>query len=282
MKGDSESMYNELYDLSASITYVSLDLSTATLCWMLQCISPHLTIDRKGFGEYLAQYKRWLYRIRFACTYHHEHWAWSYVPKLPNIPIINPGPDKLAPPPRDPVHAHKEFDFSWGTGPLDDPFSGMYHFNGTHPRVPGHEGVEAYNEKTKRVEWTSLTDIGQTNEYIHPIVYHRSLVHGWDAHSPLREGWTRSDWTGDDGKTRFWWHKGTDKKEALPEWAVLPDNSEEDFNFERRWYNECEKTRRTLDALSKVKDFQPGRDFLKTLDEKIEFGFDNKPQNQWP
>ncbi|CAO2657027.1 Nn.00g058300.m01.CDS01 [Neocucurbitaria sp. VM-36] len=259
--------------------------SETTLCWMLQCISPHLTIDREAFELYLAQYKRWLFRIRYACTYHHETFAdkaWSYVPKLPSIPILNPGPDELAEPRRDPPHAHADFDFSWGTGPLVDSFGGMYHLNGTQPRVPGHEDVEIYNEKAKEPKWTPLRDLGQTNEYIHPIVRHRQLVRGWDKHSPLQNGWHRDHWRGDDGKHRYWWFKKDERETcALPEWAILPDVSNKEYNFERKWYNECEKTKKTLDQLAKDTDIGPN-DFLKTLDQNIEFGFDNKPQNLWP
>lgn len=253
---------------------------------MLQCISPHLTIDREAFELYLAQYKRWLFRIRYACTYHHETWgdrAWSYVPKLPTIPFLNPGPDELISPRRDPPHAHVEFDFSWGTGPLVDPFGGMYIFNGTQPRMPGHEEVEMYDDTAKENLWKPIRNYGQTNEYIHPIVYYRHLVRGWDAHSPLKDGWNREHWRGKkDGRARFWWYKNGEKETcALPEWAILPNVSEKEYNFERKWYNECEKTKKTLDALAKVKDFG-SKDFLTTLDGKIEFGFDNKPQNLWP
>lgn len=252
---------------------------------MVQCISPHLTIDREAFEAYLAQYKRWLFRIRYACTYHHittSERIWKFVPKLPNIPFINPGPDELAPPRRDPPHAHAEFDFSWGTGPLLDSFKGMYHLNGSHMRVPGHEGVELYDEEAKRPKWRSLRDLGQTNEYIHPIVLHRSIVHGWDANSPLRTGWQRDQWRGKDGKARFWWFKDGEKDVcALPEWAVLPHISEAEYNFERRWYKECEKTVKTLEKL-KSDDKYGANDFLETLDKGIDFGFDNKPQNLWP
>lgn len=252
---------------------------------MLQCISPHLTIDRTEFGLYVEQYKRWLYRIRHACTYHHKtafEKAWGYVPKLPYIPIINPGPDELAPPSRDPVHTHPDFDFSWGTGPLVDSFGGLYHLNGTHMRIPGHESVEAYDEQAKEPRWKPLRSLGQTNEYIHPIVLHRSLVHGWDPHSPLKTDWERENYDGDDGKTRFWWFKKGEKKScALPEWAILHDVSEDEFNFERKWYGECEKTAKTIDQLGK-NDVYGKKDFLEVLDKGIEFGFDNKPQNLWP
>ncbi|KAF2846854.1 hypothetical protein T440DRAFT_220749 [Plenodomus tracheiphilus IPT5] len=267
MKGDSE------------------NLSTATLCWMLQCISPHLTIDRAAFEAYLAQYKRWLFRIRYACTYHHAgwgEWAWGFFPKPPHIPIINPAPSELAPPQRDPPHTHADFDFSWGTGPLVDSFTPMYHLNGTHLRRPGHEKVEEYNEEAKEYKWISLSEMGPTNEYIHPIVYHRSLVHGWDIHSPLKNKWKREHWRGKDGKERFWWYKDGEKETcALPEWAVLPNVSKDEYNFERKWYSECEKSEKTLSSLGKVKVFGD-KDFLGVLDEQIDFGFDVQPQTQWP
>lgn len=261
-------------------TDTSVDLSTATLVWMLQCISPHLTIDQAAFDDYLDQYKRWLFRIRFACTYHHQT-TWDNIKAyIPNVPLINPAPSELDPPKRDPPHAHVDFDFSWGTGPLVDSFGGMYHLNGTHMRVPGHEDVEVY-ENDEAPSWKPLRALGQTNEYIHPIVLHRSLVHGWDKHSPLKDGWDRKHRRGEDGKARYWWFMNDDpEKIELPEWAILPDLPRQK-NFERAWYQKCEKTQRTLSKLKDVEEFG-GKDFLGRLDEEIDFGFDNKPQNEWP
>lgn len=256
-------------------------MSTATLAWMLQCIAPHLTIEKEAYHGYLDQYKRWLSRIRFACTYHHDTmWdkARSYIPA---IPFIGSEPSEIDPPRRDPPHVHPEFDFSWGTGPLVDSFGGMYHLNGTHKRIPGHEGVEIYDKEEGVYNWTPLSELGRTHEYIHPIVLHRSLVHGWDKHSPLKDGWHREHRRGEDGKARYWWYMDGEKDTvALPEWAVLPDSPGKK-NFERAWYNKCEKTKNTLEKLGAIKEYGPN-DFLATLDKEIDFGFDNKPQNEWP
>jgi hypothetical protein len=251
---------------------------------MLQCISPHLTIDQTAFNNYLEQYKRWLFHIRFACTYHHPT-KWdrirAYLPKAPIIPFINPAPSELDLPKRDPPHKHPEFDFGWGTDPLVDSFRGIYHLVGSHTRSPGHEDVEVYNQEEDEWSWESLRKIGQTNEYIHPIAYYRSIVRGWDKHSPLRKGWAREHRRGDDGKARFWWYmrKG-EETIALPEWAILPDLPQKP-NFERAWYGKCEKTKKTLDSLSKVEAYGTN-DFLAILDKEIDFGFDERPQNQWP
>ncbi|CBX95313.1 similar to peptidoglycan binding domain containing protein [Plenodomus lingam JN3] len=265
MKGDSE------------------NISTATLCWMLQCISPHLTIDRTAFEAWLAQYKRWLFRIRYACTYHHEGWGEWALSFVPNIPIINPGPSELAPPRRDPPHRHSDFDFGWGTGRLADSYTAMYHLNGSpYTRQPGHERVENYDDKAQAHKWTPLTKMGPTNEYIHPIVHHRSLTHGWDAHSPLKDKWNRDHWRGKDGNRRFWWYKDGERETcALPEWAILPNTSDEEYNFERKWYSECEKSEKTLGLLKKAEGFGD-EDFLTVLDRQIDFGFDAQPQTQWP
>jgi hypothetical protein len=260
------------------------DMSTATLVWMMQCISPHLTIDHNAFNQYLDQYNRWLFRIRFACTSHHQtRWdrVKSYLPSMPSIPYINPTPDNLDPPKRDPPHAHPEFDFSWGTGPLVDSFGGMYHLNGTHMRLPGHEDVETYDEKEEVYVWKRIRELGLTNEYIHPIVYHRSIVHGWDKHSPLRKHWNREHRRGEDGKARFWWYMDNEKDDiALPEWAILPDG-ETRPNFERAWYRRCEKSKKTLEKLGVVEGFGKG-DFLECLDRDIDFGSDVKLPNEWP
>jgi hypothetical protein len=260
------------------------DMSTATLVWMLQCISPHLTIDQVAFDGHLDQYNRWLTRIRYACTYHHQttsEYIRSYLPGIPSIPIINPAPSDIELPKRDPPHAHPEFDFSWGAGPLVDSFGGMYHLNGTHMRVPGHEDAETYDAKAKEYKWSPIRKLGRTNEYIHPIVLHRSIVHGWDKHSPLKEGWNRKAQRGEDGKARFWWYMdGEEKTIALPEWAILPDLPGKP-NFERAWYVKCEKSEGTRAKLRETKEYGE-KDFLECLDKEIDFGFDNRPQNEWP
>ncbi|KAL6712012.1 hypothetical protein ACN47E_003055 [Coniothyrium glycines] len=260
----------------------SENLATATLCWMLQCVSPHLTIDREAYNLFLAQYKRWLYKLKFACTYHHKTTFEKFlalVPKLPSIPFINEAPDEFAPPPRVAPHLHKDFDFSWGTGPLIDSYTTMYRLNGEHRRTPGHEKIEEYDKTTKQPSLQLLTKRGATNEYIHPIVYFRSQVLGWDTHSPLTKAkkWERDHWRSADGKERYWWYMEGERESCpLPEWAILPDASPQEFNFERKWFRECDKIEKKID------EFGKNNDFLETLDEVVDFGFDKKAQNLWP
>jgi hypothetical protein len=261
------------------------DISTATLAWMLQCVSPHLTIDQDAYNGFIDQYKRWLFRIRFACTYHHQT-TWEsiklHLPKRPRIPLLDKKTSELDPPRRDPVHTHPEFNFGWGTGRLVDSFGGFYHLLGSHTRLPGHEDVEIYDEEDDVYNWKPIKEVGLTNEYIHPIVYHRSVVHGWDKHCPLKKHWTREHRQGKDGDARFWWYMKNEKDtNALPEWVILPD-VEGKPNFERAWYRKCEKADEAKkgklgDIVAFVKE-----DFLESLDEEIDFAFDEKPQNEWP
>jgi hypothetical protein len=251
---------------------------------MLQCISPHLTIDIDAFNGFIDQYKRWLFRTRFACTYHHET-TWegikSHLPKRPRIPIIESEPSDLDPPRRDPAHAHPEFNLGWGTGRLVDSFGGMYHLLGSHSRRPGHEDVETYDEEEDEYVWRPIKEVGLTNEYIHPIAYHRSIVNGWDKHCPLKKHWNREHRHGKDGSSRFWWYMDGEKdSNALPEWVIMPDAKDKP-NFERAWYGKCEKTIKPQGKDGKVKALGE-KDFLQSLDEEIDFGFDEKPQNQWP
>jgi hypothetical protein len=250
---------------------------------MLQVISPHLTIDRHAFSLFMSQYTRWLFRIRYACTYHHESSFEKFVNKLPKLPTLSLGNDELKPPRRDPPHEHTNFDFSWGTGPLVDSYGGFYHFLGARARKPGHEEVEIYDAEKKAQKWTKLRDLGDTNEYIHPIAYYRSLVRGWDKHSPLKKKWNRDNWRSTrDDMMRFWWYMdGEQDTCAIPEWAMLPDGLGEEYNFERMWYNECEKTAKTVYNGAPVEDFG-GKGFLEGLDGKIDFAFDDRPQNVWP
>lgn len=85
---------------------ISLDISVATLTWMLQCIAPHLDIDTDAFTKLNMQYRIWLTRIRYACSYHHEAtegWGEYLWKKVPDVPFVGEEPDPLKPPRRDPI-----------------------------------------------------------------------------------------------------------------------------------------------------------------------------------
>ncbi|KAE8822898.1 hypothetical protein P3342_001218 [Pyrenophora teres f. teres] len=271
------------------------NIATATFCWMLQVIAPYLAIDRKAFDDYMEQYQRWLYRIRYACTYHHagqiEKYA-SYLPTLPALPFssyFSPAPK--SPRPKPPPHTH-DLNLGWGLGPIVDSYGGIYKYNyssiskfsGARLRAPGYEEGELYleDEKTHKssLKWSPLRDEGHTNEYIHPLAYYRRLVlPDPDPHSPIKD-WKRGCWKDErDGKVRYWWYKNdVEIVNALPEWAVLPERDV--FNFERHWYNKCDKTS-ALEKLAEVDGFGPGKDFFEVLDKKIDFGPDWAEQNSY-
>lgn len=268
---------------------------------MLQCISPHLTIDPVAYTALIEKQRHWLIRVRYACTYRHP----SSIPlpqrfrnALPYVPFLNEAPSELAPPPRVAPHSHPDFDYGWGVGPLSDSFRGIYHLNGIHVRDPGHEAIEVYQRDKEEHVWTPLAKLGRTNEYIHPIVYHRMLVRGWDKHSPLKNGWVRLHRRLEtDGRSRFWWCKVGEQGEAfvdgkvgkaLPEWAILPESGRSgEKNYEREWYGLCEKTARTLKALGDAEDMEEldeegNVDFLKSLDAKIDFQGAEMEAVSWP
>ena len=182
----------------------------------------------------------------------------------------------------------------WGLGPIVDSYGGIYKYNynsitklakgGARLRTPGYEEGELYieDEKTHKssMKWWALTEEGHTNEYIHPIAYYRKLIlPDPDPHSPIKD-WKRGSWEDQaSGKVRFWWYKNeAEKSNALPEWAVLPERDM--FNFERHWYNLCDKTL-ALEKLANVEEFGPGKDFLEVLDKTIDFGPDWAEQNSY-
>jgi hypothetical protein len=247
----------------------------ATFTWMLQCIAPYLTINTDAFNKHVAQYDQWLNKIRYACTYHHVarestiEWLWH---KVPDIPFIGEETDVLAAPKRELPHPHPEFDYGWGVGPIVDSYGGMYLANGTHTRQPGHEAAEVFDNESKKYKWKPINESGKTNEYIHPIVHHRRLVRGWDAHSPLRK------WTRIAGDGRFWWHKEGESDRALPEWVIARSGPKR-FSYERLFYAQCERSKKTLKALEKETG---GRDFLVDLDSKLDFNVVEKPVDQYP
>jgi hypothetical protein len=102
MEGDLESE-STLSNPGVTTDDSYLDISVATLTWMLQCIAPHLDIDLDAFNKLNMQYRLWLTKIRYACTYHHPEnegwgeWLWN---KVPDVPFLGEEPDPLKPPRR--------------------------------------------------------------------------------------------------------------------------------------------------------------------------------------
>ncbi|KAJ4362822.1 hypothetical protein N0V95_001196 [Ascochyta clinopodiicola] len=280
------------------------NISVATFTWMLQCIAPHLDIKQQAFDDYMTQYISWLTKVRYHCTYHHpqtegwSEWLWKKVPDVPLISIGEPI-DPLAAPRRDPEHTHTTFDFGWGVGPILDSFSKLYLANGTYPRQPGHEMMEVNGA------WVPIRGIKgdrqnpptgfETNEYIHPLVHYRRTVRRargtpeWDqwtyhgtAH-PLAN-WTREHRVGEDGRSRYWWHKDVEDDPEnprwLPEWAILPHGDQE-RNYERVWYETAQGMGRKLSSAQAVRD-KGQEEYLAVLDREIDLKLGMKPQNEWP
>ncbi|KAF1997643.1 hypothetical protein P154DRAFT_547308 [Amniculicola lignicola CBS 123094] len=248
------------------------NLSNATVAWMLQCIAPHLTLDRGAFNQSMAQYQRWLNHIRFACTYHHEGWIDWAKNKIPNIPFINPAEDELTPPKRDPPHEHLGFDYGWGTGPIVDSYTGLYKLQSAEPRIPGKTKAEVYDKAAKAYKLEPMANHGLTYEYIHPICHYRKVIRN-DTNSALK-GWERRHKKTSGDKGRYWWYNGKDDKDPLPEWVILKDDhmGQDDpnagINFERYWYNFTEKPD---EHLEKLKGLGYKKDYLVSLDEATDF-----------
>ena len=57
-------------------------------------------------------------------------------------------------------------------------------------------------------------------------------------------------------------------------------SSQENFNFERKWYRECEKLEDTLQKLANVEEFGE-RDFLDVLDEKLKLVDNYDTNTSW-
>ena len=268
MQGDLESKQHAFPPQLPQLTQDQV-LATATFVWMLQCISPHLTIDQDAFRSSMVQYQRWLDRIRYSCTYHHENWKDWIKNKIPNIPLINPADDELTPPKRDPPHSHSEFDYGWGTGHIVDSYGGLYKLAGAVPRVPGHCQAEIYDPAKEEFRLVDIDKYGETHEYIHPICAYRNMVRGFEANSALRD--FERKFEEKNGKGRYWWYHKTDNK-PMPEWIILRDGdagTAAGINFERSWYGQCERNQKTIEALqvAGVK-----KDWLMEVDEKVDFG----------
>lgn len=279
MKGDLESQSTPL-----SLPHCSnqlLEISHITFCWMLQCISPYLTIDQSAFRASSDQYQRWLDEVRYNCRYHHSNWLDWAKSKLPNFPIINPAPDPLDPPKRSPAHQHLDFDYGYGTGPIVDSYTGFYHLAGSVPRVPGRCKVEIWDSDAQEYKLSDANGHGQTYEYIHPVCHYRDLVRGPEPNSALRDFTRTFEKTpGGNGRGRFWWQKrGDTKSPLLPEWIILPHEGEGVLNYERVCYAKSEKTKQKVEVLEKkgVK-----KDWLGELDEVNDFGMGTRDRWSYP
>lgn len=247
---------------------------------MLQCISPHLTIDQTLFTAWTNQCQRWLDRIRYACTYHHPTILDNIKSNLPTVPLINPATSPLTPPKRDPPHTHPEFDYGWGTGPIIDSYTSFYLLAGAVPRVPGHCQAEIYDHQKEEEGLDDINKYGETNEYIHPICQYRNILRGPGENSALKE-FTRkfqaNPNAAKEGEGRFWWYKNGETK-GLPEWVILAHKDGE-VNYERTWYEMCEKTPKALETLKKA---GYDKDFLEVLDSKCDFGVGDRAGYLYP
>jgi hypothetical protein len=125
-----------------------------------------------------------------------------------------------------------------------------------------------------------INQYGKTNEYIHPICAYRNLIRGIGPNSPLYNFDRKFEVNKDGdrkGKGRYWWyHK--DDSESIPEWVIMR-HKDEDVNFERSWYGQCEQTENTVKLLeaAKVK-----KDWLEEIDEKVDFGVGDKSGYVYP
>lgn len=244
---------------------------------MLQCIAPHLTIDQDAFKDSLTQYQRWLARIRYACTYHHTTITDTIKSYIPTIPFINPATDPLLPPRRDPSHTHPSFDYGWGIGPIVDSYTGLYLLNGSLPRVPGKLQTEIYDATREIAALDDISKHGETNEYIHPICEYRKIVRGKEDDSALKLFTRKHEKSTLDGKGgRFWWYRDGKR---LPEWVIFDHEDEGVVNYERTWYEMCERSEKTV---GRLKEAGYEKDFLEMLDEKIDFGLKEQPGFVYP
>lgn len=136
--------------------------------------------------------------------------------------------------------------------------------------------------------------LGETNEYIHPLVVHRKDCvgwHKWTTKHPLTD-WERTLYDG-----RWWWHQTKDKDPKnrtrwLPEW-VIHKHTDAEINYERTWYTEAVSmeqqfsTKTNLEMVKKVKLLKaPTKriteevDFLEKLDGEVDFA--KVPETSWP
>ncbi|KAF2750795.1 hypothetical protein M011DRAFT_437300 [Sporormia fimetaria CBS 119925] len=284
-------------------------IATTSFCWMLQCISRYLTIDRDAFLASMAQYQRFLDRVRYACNFHHPNLASSAIAKLPRIPLIRKA-GLLDAPKRSSTHQHPDLDFGYGTGPVVDSYTGMYHLAGSMGRLPGRCEVEIYDDWEAEYVLKDVNGYGRTNEYIHPVCYYRDLVRGPEKNSPLRHferifqasgssgppsncssssSEDRAKQVEGDARGRFWYSFrrsgkdvikfGSRGQNKIPEWIIMPHGEDGKLNFERVWYGKCEKTTERLELLRK-RGFE--RDWLEMMDERWDFRVGKRKRWAYP
>lgn len=262
-------------------------MATTSFVWMLQCIAPHITINQDTFVASMDQYQRWCDGVKYACTYHHET-TWDKMKSLiPNFPFINnnPGPDHLSDPKRDPPHNHLDFDYGWGSGNIVDSFAGIYRLAKSVSRIPGQCKIDVYDAKRDRHEVRPISEKGHTHEYIHPICRYRDIVRGPEPGSALKS-FTRKFIPGAGGRGLYRWFNDDGDSVGIPEWVIL-EHADDEFNYERYWYNQCknQKTEAAEQKLLKALETDaPGHtgDWLEGLDERVDFGVGKKEAWDYP
>jgi len=222
-------------------------MANVTFAWMLQCISPYLTIDLDVFRTHIVDYQIWLDEAENHCTRHHPsqegygEWAYCKVTGTHSQRVSK-------------EHTHT-IDRGWGTGPMYDSLAGvMYNYSGGLDRRPGYCTVDASKDGTP------INKLGITNEYIHPVTAYRQFDYnnspkqaaGWfskiSSALPLKDlkgpqiPFEKKDHEIKDRiliadkkvkAKQYYWKKGD---VLLPEWVIL-DQVDGQVDFERMWLN---------------------------------------------
>ena len=152
----------------------------------------------------------------------------------------------------------------------------MYHLSPSIPRVPGKLKTEVFDRKKNVSTLDDISNIGDSHEYIHPICEFRKIVRGEKDNSALKLFTRKHEGLPDGTQGRYWWYRDGVR---LPEWVILDHKDNGVVNFERTWYEMCEKSEKTTESL---KEAGYEKDFLVTLDEAIDYGVADKPGYLYP
>lgn len=144
------------------------EMSNIAFSWMLDQIKHHLSINEKYLADERSDNELQLLGLNEALkkwrkSNDHENeswgdWTWRHA-KATASAIAHP-----LTPSNEPTY-QEDRAFGWGTGELKDSYSTMYLLNGTKKRTPG--------EYALKKDGMSTVSLGETFEYIHPVVHFR-------------------------------------------------------------------------------------------------------------
>jgi hypothetical protein len=153
--------------VTQSLNSIPAEISDTTFAWMVECIRPYLAFDETTINQSMIEYSKLLEDIRYRNKKQQPGMLdWLYNEIYNYVPFLGSAPSHVAPD-----------GFGWGKASFNDSYQGLMAWSGDKPRKPKQCETEVV-VSAEKIETVKLEELGETNEFIHPVVRFRRLANG--------------------------------------------------------------------------------------------------------